>query len=50
MAARTSAGRPLRILTIRDEYSRECLAIQVGRRLTGEDVLERMRSLFIDRS
>jgi putative transposase len=50
MAARTSDGRPLRILTIIDEYSRECLAIQVGRRLTSEDVLERMRNLFIDRS
>ena len=49
MAARTSDGRPLRILTILDEYSRECLAIQVGRRLTSEDVLERMRNLFIDR-
>jgi transposase InsO family protein len=49
MAARTSDGRPLRILTIIDEYSRECLAIQVGRRLTSEDVLERMRNLFIDR-
>ena len=49
MAARTSDGRPLRILTIIDEFSRECLSIQVGRRLTSEDVLERMRNLFIDR-
>ena len=49
MAARTSDGRPLRILNIMDEYSRECLTIQVGRRLTSEDVLERMRNLFIER-
>ena len=49
MAARTRDGRPLRILTVIDEYSRACLAIQVGRRLTSEDVLERMRELFIAR-
>jgi putative transposase len=49
MADRTSDGRALRLLTIIDEYSRECLAIDVGRSLTSEDVLERLTQLFVDR-
>jgi transposase InsO family protein len=32
-----------------DEYTRECLAIDVARRLTSEDVLERLSDLFIRR-
>ncbi len=39
---RTHDGRAVRMLTILDEYSRECLAIDVARRLTSEDVLERV--------
>ncbi len=46
---RTSDGRPLRILTVIDEYTRECLAIDVGRRLRSQDVLERLANLFIFR-
>ena len=46
---RTHDGRPLRLLTIVDEYTRECLAIDVGRRMTSEDVLERLTDLFIQR-
>jgi transposase InsO family protein len=37
------------MLTILDEYSRECLAIDVARRLSSEDVLERLTDLFIRR-
>jgi len=44
---RTHDGRPLRMLTIVDEFTRECLAIDVARRLTSEDVLERLTDLFI---
>ena len=33
VAGRTKDGRPLRLLTVLDEYGRECLAIKVGRRL-----------------
>jgi hypothetical protein len=33
MADRTHDGRPIKILTVIDEYSRECLAIIVERRL-----------------
>jgi transposase InsO family protein len=44
---RTHDGRPLRMLTIVDEFTRECLAIDVARRLSSEDVLERLADLFI---
>ena len=37
---RTHDGRAVRMLTILDEYTRECLAIDVARRLTSEDVLK----------
>jgi transposase InsO family protein len=37
------------MLTIVDEYSRECLAIDVARKLTSEDVLERLSHLFVRR-
>jgi putative transposase len=46
---RTHDGRPLRMLTLVDEYTRECLAIDVARRMTSEDVLERLTDLFIHR-
>jgi putative transposase len=49
MATRTREGRPLRLLTIIDEYSRECLAIEVARRITGDDVLGRLTQLFVER-
>jgi len=49
LSARTSDGRPLRILTVIDEYSRECLLIQVGRQITSEDVLFSLADLFIER-
>jgi putative transposase len=49
MAARTRDGRPLRLLTIIDEYTRECLAIDVARHVTSEDVMHRLTELFADR-
>ena len=45
----TSESRAFRRLTIVDEYSRECLAIDVARNLTSEDVLERLSDLFVRR-
>lgn len=48
--ARTHDGRALRMLTVIDEYTRECLAIDVARRLTSEDVLERLSDLFVRRA
>jgi putative transposase len=47
VAARTYDGRPLRMLTVIDEYSRECLAIVVGRQLDSDDVLFCLTELFI---
>jgi len=44
-----SNGRPLRILTIIDEYTRECLSIDVSRQLRSDDVLERLTKLFTTR-
>ena len=46
---RTSDGRPIRMLTIVDEFTRECLAIDVAKKLTSEDVLERLSDLFVRR-
>ena len=47
VAARTHDGRPLKILTGIEEYSRECLAILVARRLRATDVLETLAGLFL---
>lgn len=46
---RTKDGRSFRMLTIIDEYSRECLAIITKRKLKSGDVLEALENLFIDR-
>lgn len=47
VAARTHDGRPLRLLTVVDEYSRECLAIRVARAIRADDVLESLTELFV---
>jgi putative transposase len=44
---RTHDNRPLRILTIIDEYTRECLALRSGRRMTSQDVIYTLADLFI---
>ena len=49
VAARTSDGRAFRLLTLIDEYTRECLAIDVDRRLRSDDVLDRLTELFTRR-
>ena len=49
VATRTEDGLPLRILTLIDEYTRECLALKVARRLRSQDVLEQLGILFIYR-
>jgi len=46
---RTRDGRALRILTVIDEYTRECLALKVGRSSKAGDVLEVLDDLFIRR-
>ena len=47
LTARTHDGRPLKILTVVEEYSRECLAIVVARRLRSTEVLETLAELFV---
>jgi putative transposase len=47
--ARTSEGRPIRMLTVVDEHTRECLAINVERKLTTEDVVVQLTDLFVHR-
>jgi transposase InsO family protein len=46
--ARTHDGRAFRMLTIIDEYSRECLAILVARQLKNDDVLHLLAELFVE--
>ena len=48
VADRTHDGRPLKMLTVLDEYSRECLAIVVARRLRADDVLQTLSELFVE--
>jgi transposase InsO family protein len=46
---RTANGRTLKWLAIVDEYTRECLALEVNRRMTSDDVLDVLRDLFVIR-
>jgi len=43
---RTSVGRRLKLLPVVDEFTRECLAIEVERSLTAADVVATLRYLF----
>lgn len=45
----TEDGRRLKLLPIVDEYTRECLEIEVGRSLTAEDVVGVLGRLFVER-
>jgi transposase InsO family protein len=49
MIDRTADGRSFKILNIIDEYTRECLAILVSRRITNHDVIDLLFHLFIFR-
>ena len=44
---RTHNGRKYRMLNIIDEFTRECLAIRVSRRLRAVDVIDALTDLFI---
>lgn len=46
VSARTHDGLSLRLLVIVDEFTRECLSIDVERRLSSDDVLERLAWLM----
>jgi transposase InsO family protein len=47
VADRTHEGKAYRMLTVIDEFTRECLAIVVGRRINSHDVLYTLADLFI---
>ena len=49
VTGRTHDGRAFKMLTVVDEYTRESLAIDVARRLTSDDVLERLTWLMVTR-
>ena len=50
---RTRDGRPVRLLTVideyTDEYTRECLAIRAGRSIRASDVIETLAQLMMDK-
>ena len=46
---RTTDGRKFRTLNIIDEFTRECLAIKVNRKLNSQDVIEELFNLLVCR-
>ena len=44
---KTHDGRTLRMLTLIDEYTRECLAIRVARRLSSYEVIEALADVML---
>lgn len=44
---RTHDGRKCRMLNVIDEFTRECLAIRIARKLTSTDVIDVLTDLFI---
>ena len=46
---RTASGQPLKWLAITDEYTRECLALEVDRSITSDRVLDILTNLFLTR-
>lgn len=48
LVERTSDGRPLRMLNVMDEFSRECLKIHVDRKVKAADVMYQLSELFIE--
>lgn len=46
----TADGRPLKLLTLLDEFTRESLAVEVGRSIKSRDVIEVLEYLFMVRA
>ena len=49
MLDRTADGRPLKILTLIDEFTKEALAIYVARRIRAHDVIDLLAEVMIER-
>lgn len=47
VSSRLHSGKKFKMLTVIDEYSRECLMIKVARQLKADDVLAALAELFI---
>ena len=47
VSGRTEEGRKLRILTLIDEYTRECLALPVERRMGTQEVIETLSEVML---
>ena len=47
VASRTEDGKAVRMLTVIDEFTRECLTIRVARKLKSDDVIHAMTELFV---
>jgi putative transposase len=46
LADRTEDGRQLKLLAVMDEFTRECLAVEVGRTFTARDVMLTLQYVF----
>jgi transposase InsO family protein len=49
VSEKLESGRKVRMLNIVDEYTRECLTIDVARRISSQDVIDVLRYLFLVR-
>ena len=47
VACRTEDGCSVRMLTVIDEYTRECMVIKVARRIRSDDVIHALTELFV---
>ncbi len=43
---RTTNGRPIKILSLIDEFTRECIALEVNRKYTGGDLVDLLVDVF----
>lgn len=44
---RTHDGRPIKLMVVIDEYTRECLAVHVARRIRGKDAIDVFADLMV---
>ena len=44
---RTTQGQSLKWFSIVDEHTRQCITLDVGRKMTSEDVIDRLATLFV---
>lgn len=49
VSERTQNGRSIKMLTVIDEFSRECLAIEVRRKMNSKNVIEVLGNLFLEK-